>query len=309
MWTRESSARVWRRRRLIARLKPRAPRRVDIAPRIVYIVLSASSNASALRLSSLQRGWLGHVDPASVLIYSSSQTLVRSSALKLQGTLNGTIVFDALIAAHRRCGPADWYMIGDDDTHVSPAAVAAFVRARASPHSVYGNLFHNGSGGGRPLCRSSMSGRTKTLQHGWLTGGSGVLLPWAVSRRLAIASERARRAWGWAGRDCKCGDVPLACALDELGVGVSHMPASFLDSCVSCADFIGRRNILSCHAVEAFRSYNVHAKRKGPRDAALVHGVLALRHRRAYHWPSNLSHVLLEDRMATVRSTLCAPRV
>ena len=72
----------------MARLIPRAPRRVDIAPRIVYIVLSASSNASALRLRSLQRGWLGHVDPASVLIYSSSQTLLCASAIKLHGTPN-----------------------------------------------------------------------------------------------------------------------------------------------------------------------------------------------------------------------------
>ena len=62
----------------MARLKPRAPRRVDIAPRIVYIVLSASSNASALRLSSLQRGWLGHVDPA----MSSSQVHKRLCVLR-----------------------------------------------------------------------------------------------------------------------------------------------------------------------------------------------------------------------------------
>ena len=52
----------------------------------------------------------------------------------------------------------------------------------------------------------------------------------------------------------------------------------------------------------------MHAKRKGHRDQRHLLGILVLRRRRAYHWPANLSHIPLVDRMEEVRTNLCAPR-
>jgi len=236
-------------------------------------------------------------------------TLDRASSFKFTGSISGTALFEALRAARKQRGEADWFMIGDDDTHVDPEAVDSFVRA-ASPSLVYGNLFHNVSGRGnpKPWCHST-HGSAFRLQFSWFTGGSGLLIPGSVVNMLTANVSNAI-TWAWASGSCKCFDVPLACALTDLGVGFSHQPTLFLDSCLSCADWLptAERRILACHAVSAFRSYNVHAKRKARRDREYVRDHFAIRSPRGYHWPSNLSHVEPIDRMDELRSNLCAPR-
>jgi hypothetical protein len=286
-----------------------------MAPRVVYVVLSGretsnrTSAAPSLRLQALQRGWLGNVRLANVLVWWSDTTLERKTSFSLAGKLNGAIMFDALHKARARRRAADWYMIVDDDTHVDPTAVADFVRT-ADPSLAYGNLYHNvtGPGNPKPWCRAASGGNFR-LQHSWFTGGSGVLVSGTVAAMLTSNSS-AVSAWAAVSAECKCGDVPFACALADVGVGTRHAPSLFLDSCLSCSDWLptAARRILSCHAVSAFKSYNMHAKRKGPRDQTHLHGTLVLRHRRAYHWPANLTHIPLVDRMEEVRKHLCAPR-
>ena len=279
-------------------------------PRVIYVVLSSRDpNATlsslgvpepSMRIRALMRGWFGRVPPSDTLVHFSNRTLQRASlAGGLSGSLNGELMFDALRAARARRGEAAWYMIGDDDTHVDPAAVDHFVR-RADPWSAYGNLYHNVSGPGnpKPTCRSAAGGKFR-LVHSWYTGGSGVLVSGHVAGRLT-ANVSAIHAWaGLSGSWCNCFDVPFACALSDLGVAVRHAPSLFLDSCLTCADFLptASRTILSCHAVSAYRSYNLHAKRKGPRDQVHLDGIVKLRHRRGYHWPANLTHVEPIDRM------------
>ena len=289
---------------------------VAVVMKIVYVVLTSpdtnSSNASApsLRLKALRRGWLAQVPAAQHFVWTVGRTLDRTSSFKLSGTLSGSIMFDALRAAFDKRGAADWYMIGDDDTHVDPAAVQAFATT-ADPSLAYGNLYHNvsGSGNPKPWCYSTRQRKPFRLQHSWFTGGSGMLVP-GNAATSAIKNLSDVQTWAQASSQCHCGDVPLACALTDLGIGLKHRPTLFLDSCLSCADWLPHapRRILSCHAVSAFRSYNVHAKRKARRDKEHVKGVLTLRHSRAYHWPANLTNIPPIARMEELRVGLCSPR-
>lgn len=284
--------------------------------RTVYVVLSSAGKPDAanklvpsLRLRALRRGWLARVSPADHLVWTLPHTLDRASSFKFSGAISGTVMFEALRAARDQRGEADWFVLGDDDTHVDPAAVHSFVRT-ASPSLVYGNLYHNVSGRGnpKPWCHSTHGGAFR-LAHSWFTGGSGLLVPGSVANALT-ANVSHSITWAWASLGCKCFDVPLACALADLGIGVSHQPTLFLDSCLSCVDWLptAERRILTCHAVSAFRSYNVHAKRKARRDREYVKDHFVIRHARGYHWPSNLSHVDPTDRMDMIRTDLCAPR-
>ena len=146
----------------------------------------------------------------------------------------------------------------------------------------------------------------------WYTGGSGILLSASAVERIASATRDDVAAWGYVGGKCRCGDVPLACALVDLRIERRHRPDLFLDSCATCGAFMpsSPRRILSCHAAEAFHATNVHAKHKANYDAKamMAHGVL-LQNRGflPYVWYKGLNGVPHAERMRTVRRE-CAPR-
>jgi len=106
--------------------------------RTVFVVLSAAekpgiaNGSESLRLRALRRGWLARVPPSEHLVWMLPHTLDRASSFKFTGSISGTALFEALRAARKQRGEADWFMLGDDDTHVDPEAVDSFVRA-ASP--------------------------------------------------------------------------------------------------------------------------------------------------------------------------------
>ena len=288
--------------------------------RILYIILSANSNSSNLRLAAIEKGWLRSVNDASrdVFIVRADNSLVRRDANTLVGSIDGRLLFDALRTARAQRGPADWYMMADDDTHVDPDAIIDFVQ-HSDPSLAYGNLYN---------FRNATRGDPKTFlpkytcggvgpkvfplnrDLTWFTGGSGVLLPASVVDRIASANDSDIAAWGSVAKQCKCFDVPLACAIQDLGVTIAHRPDRFLDSCLACTAFLptAPRRILSCHNSEAFSGRsNPHATHKGPWDNKDLRGVMKL-HTSGYKWPAYLSHVPPLERMQEVRRGLCAPR-
>lgn len=206
-----------------------------MAARVVYIVLSGRDSATpagneTLRLRAIRRGWLGRVPHTDFLVHSTETTLRRTSAIGFEGSIDGAIMFDALRAARAERGAADWYMIGDDDTHVDPAAVVAFATS-ASTRFVYGNLYHhvhrdqsvrpppfvdarasNLSLGYRkeldgrrlrlePWCPRAAPGSRFRLLSSWFTGGSGVLVPGGVAARLTAKASDVL-AWAEVGKQC-----------------------------------------------------------------------------------------------------------
>ena len=291
--------------------------------RIGHVILSSASTHGAMRIAALRKGWLQAADAADVHIVKASATLHRSSAKSLAGHYNATLFLDALREAYAVLDPrgVQWYLLGDDDTHVDPQVVADFAGS-ANVSRVFGNIYAHREpsqplSDWRPHTPRYTCGASRgrepfrlTTYMSWFTGGSGVLLPASVVRRIATAPRADIEAWGSVGSHCKCGDVPLACALIDLGVGREHRPELFLDSCITCEDFSATvpRRILSCHAAEAFSSTNVHATHKESYDAKLLaaHGISLRRH--GFKWPATLQHFEPVDRMLAVQKLLCGAR-
>ena len=225
-------------------------------PRVLYIVLSSNSSSGKSKLAALQRGWLRIPSASDVHIsLAKQQTLQRATASKLVGSLSGTRVFDAIREAHSLHGASSWVMIGDDDTHVDPHAVAEFARdadlQQATISSdlqqatvgrrVFGNLYAFGRSSAKErgfTCNSARGRAPFRLRTSWYTGGSGVLMSQAVASRIIHASRADLAAWAAVSKECRCFDVPLACALADMGVSAAHRPERFLDSCSSCAAFL-----------------------------------------------------------------------
>ena len=294
--------------------------------RIVYIVVANNASGDwdhSERAQALRRGWLRHISPQDVVIHSLQHSLKN----RLQSNATGTLYLTALTDAVDRGGVAPWYMLCDDDTHVDVMSLGKFVLT-ASPEYTYGNMYNRG----KPSHCQGAKGPFR-MTGGWPTGGSGILLPGAVVRR--IAHNPSIPKWAMIAESCRCGDKPLACALGDLRMTrFRHVPQLFLDACLYCADFLKEREILSCHAASAFRSHNRYATDKRDADSKAVNGSFAFRigwrdgrHPYHYAWPTNLSRpaqgfaeswkvdsVLAQlrfvppvDRMRAVEDVLCTP--
>ena len=299
--------------------------------RLVYVILTNNASGdwhSSERGLALHRGWLRAISPADVWLHSVNHQLYSRQL----GVQSGALYFNAFRDAVRTLGPALWYMVCDDDTHVDPAALRAFVQ-NASAQTVYGNVYDSSHSMHCP----QPNGRSARRRGGWLTGGSGMLIPGAVVRRL-VNDDRDVMRWASLGKSCKCADVPLSCALNDLMraefplvARVAHTPQLFLDSCLYCADFLVPRRIVSCHAADAFRPLNRYASDKKFMDSRAVKGSFAFRiilrqtgrlQPYKYAWPATqnllavgdtstlairLSKTAFVDRMRAVQEDLCSP--
>ena len=300
--------------------------------RVMYVIIANNASGDwdgSVRALALRHGWLRAVSPADVWLHPVRHRLNNPEF----GAESGALYFDAFRDALRARGPASWYMVCDDDTHVDPVAVSAFVQ-NASAQTVYGNVYDTS----KVVHCPQPNGRSARRRGGWLTGGSGMLMPGAVVQRIVADSGNIMR-WASLGKSCHCGDMPLSCALSDLArsappfmARIAHTPQLFLDSCLYCADFLVPRRILSCHAASAFRSFNRYASDKGPLDSIAVNGSFAFRidMRRngrsvlpyKYSWPAStvgvhtylygpltlqLSKTAMVDRMRTVQEDLCPP--
>ena len=290
--------------------------------RVLYVVMLNNMSGmwdSSIRAQALYRGWLGGVSPADVWLHGITHPLYSHNRTNETGAL----YFDAIGGAVASRGVADWYMLCDDDTHVDILALDQFVQ-NASTEKVYGNVYDRG--------RASHCYGKKgyfRLKGGWPTGGSGVLVPGPVARKL---TNRARIAqWARIAKTCRCIDRPLACALGDLGyTRTKHLPHLFLDSCLYCADFLKPRRIISCHAASVFRSHNRYATDKRTTDFRAVNGSFAFRIGAhggkspfKYSWPTlatspktgwaadrtlaQLRNVSVVERMRAVQLVLCPP--
>lgn len=154
-----------------------------------------------------------------------------------------------------------------------------------------------------------------------------MLLPGHAARKLI--DHPSTPYWATIAERCRCGDVPLACALADIGMPrIRHLPATFLDSCLYCADFLKPRRIISCHAASVFRGYNRYATDKRDQDRKPVNGTFAFRlgahngkRPYKYGWPNASKGLLargddlliklvgtpLIDRMYAVERVLCPP--
>jgi hypothetical protein len=238
-----------------------------------------------MRAQALRYGWLRHVQSQNTFVHGVRHALTAFN----HSNETGTLYLRAISRAVDLGGFSDWYMLCDDDTHVDVMALGKFALT-ASPGHTYGNIYRRGASS---HCVGS-AGYFR-MRDGWLTGGSGILLPGAVARRLAHNPNIP--AWAKVAKQCRCSDKPLGCALGDLGMTTpKHLPQLFLDACLYCADFFKPREILSCHAASAFRSYNRYATDKRTYDARAVNGSFAFRigwrsGKRPYHyrWPTNRS--------------------
>ena len=107
--------------------------------RVVYVILTNNASGdwhSSERALALHRGWLRAISPADVWLHSVNHQLYSRQL----GVQSGALYFNAFRDAVRTLGPALWYMVCDDDTHVDPAALRAFVQ-NASAQTVYGNVY------------------------------------------------------------------------------------------------------------------------------------------------------------------------
>ena len=196
--------------------------------RVTYVLLAKKG----FRLSASKKAWIQKLN--------GSAPLFRADASKFNfDDRTGAIMLEAIRDAATRSG-TPWLVFGDDDTHFDVESIEAFARSTPPPDNVvYGNVYdprinfpsssallERGEG-----CYRSESRGTFPLTGGWFTGGSGVLVPAPVARRLTPA--RIAR-WAMSGRHCKCIDQPFGCAMADLGVRQQHRPNLFLDSCLDC---------------------------------------------------------------------------
>ena len=294
--------------------------------RIVYIVVANNASGdwdNSVRAQALRRGWLRHVLPQDVFITGVQHSLKSYN----HSSETGALYLRALSDAVDRGGYAHWYMLCDDDTHVDVTALGKFVLTADTKYT-YGNIYSRG----KPSHCYGARGHFRML-GGWPTGGSGILLPGNVVRR--IAHHPSIPQWAKVAKSCRCIDKPLGCALGDLRMTrTRHAPHLLLDACLYCADFVKPREILSCHAASAFRNHNRYATDKRDADSNAVNGSFAFRigwrngrHPYHYAWPTNMSRpaqglaeswnvdsILAQlrdvpplDRMRAVEHELCRP--
>lgn len=223
---------------------------------VTYVLLAKKGP----RLTASRRAWIARLNGSAPLYRKDSSRFGWNKE-------TGAVMLSAIAHAEQLAG-TPWLFFGDDDTHVDVESIEAFARATPPSDSVvFGNIYDsriNFDG----CYRGSGAERTFPLVGGWFTGGTGVLVPALVAKRLT--KEKVAR-WAEAGRHCKCIDQPFGCALHDLGVRLVHRPNLFLDSCLDCLAIPReRRRILSCHAVTAFRRKNFGSRHKGSLDEEIM---------------------------------------
>ena len=148
---------------------------------VTYVLLARKG----FRLSASKRAWIQRLN--------GSAPLYRADAIKFGwDDATGGIMLESIRDAAER-GGTPWLVFGDDDTHFDIDSIEAFAQSTPpTDNVVYGNIYDNRIF--YPATRKNInegcyranihSAATFPLIGGWFTGGSGVLIPATVARRI-----------------------------------------------------------------------------------------------------------------------------